>query len=178
MTEPSGYALESLLEGADFTLYRRRQNGNPSSILAVAPATEQPSPRLLRRFEHKYPLAAELDSAWAAKLLDLTWNEGRITLILADPGSEPLDRVLERQPLDLTRFTRIEIGLTAALGQVHRHGLCIRKSSLQMCSSTTPGRYGSPDLRLRPSCCGSASCPFCPRLLLASSPIWRPSRAG
>src|SRR6266851_4765704 len=43
-----------------------------------------------------------------------------------DAGGEPLDRVLERdqgQPLDLTRFLRIAIGLAAALGQVHRHGL-------------------------------------------------------
>jgi hypothetical protein len=43
-----------------------------------------------------------------------------------DPGGEPLDRVVERdqgQPLDLTHFLRIAIGLVAALGQVHRRGL-------------------------------------------------------
>jgi hypothetical protein len=43
-----------------------------------------------------------------------------------DPGGEPLDRVLERgegQPLELTRCLRIAIGLAAALGQAHRHGL-------------------------------------------------------
>ena len=52
--------------------------------------------------------------------------EGRTVLILKDPGGEPLDQILERekgQPLDLTRFLRIAIGLASALGQVHRQGL-------------------------------------------------------
>src|SRR5580704_11801349 len=93
---PSGYELVPLRESADFTLYRGRQQGNPSPILAVALAAEQPSPQSLRRLEHEYSLAAELDSAWVAKPLALTRHEGRTILVLADPGGEPLDRVLER----------------------------------------------------------------------------------
>ena len=72
VTEPSGYVLEPLREGADFTLYRGRQHGNPSPVLAVALAAEQPSPQGLRRLEHEYSLAAELDPAWAARPLALT----------------------------------------------------------------------------------------------------------
>ncbi len=126
MTAPSGYVLEPLREGADFTLYRGRQHGDPSPVLAVALAADQPSPQGLRRLEHEYSLAAELDPAWAAKPLALTRHEGRTVLILKDPGGEPLDLVLQRnegQPLDLARFLRIAIGLTKAIGQVHRHGL-------------------------------------------------------
>jgi PAS domain S-box-containing protein len=126
MTEPSGYALEPIREGADFTLYRGRQHGNPSPILAIALSAKQPSPQSLRRLEHEYSLAAELDPAWAARPLALTHHEGRTILVLEDPGGEPLDQVLEReqgQPLDLARFLRIAIGLASALGQVHRHGL-------------------------------------------------------
>jgi len=126
MTEPSGYALEPLREGADFTLYRGRQHGNPSPVLALALTAEQPSPQGLRRLEHEYSLAVELDPAWAAKPLALTRHEGRTILILTDPGGEPLDRALERdqgQPLDLTRVLRIAINLAKALGQVHRRGL-------------------------------------------------------
>ena len=105
MTEPSGYALEPLREGADFTLYRGRQHGHPSPILAVALAEEQPSSQSLRRIEHEFSLASELDPAWAAKPLAITRHEGRSILILTDPGGEPLDLVLERQdqPLDLAR---------------------------------------------------------------------------
>src|SRR6202790_1457311 len=118
MTAPSEYVLEPIREGADFTLYRGRQNGNPSPVLAVALAAEQPSPQALRRLEHEYSLAAELDPAWAAKPLALTRHEGRTILVLMDPGGEPLDRVLEQgQPLDLNRFLRIAIGLATAIGQ-------------------------------------------------------------
>jgi predicted ATPase/GAF domain-containing protein len=123
---PSGYVLVPLREGADFILYRGRQHGDPSPILAVAPTTEHPSLQSLRRLEHEYSLASELDPAWAARPLALTRHEGRTLLVLKDPGGEPLDLVLKReqgQPLDLARFLRIAIGLAAALGQVHRHGL-------------------------------------------------------
>jgi serine/threonine protein kinase len=126
MTALSGYTLEPLREGADFTLFRGRQHGNPSPVLAVALAAEQPLPQSLRRLEHEYSLAAELDPAWAAKPLALIRHEGRTILVLKDPGGEPLDRVLDRdhgRPLELTRFLHIAIGLTTALGQVHRHGL-------------------------------------------------------
>jgi PAS domain S-box-containing protein len=115
-----------LREGADFILYRGQQYGDPSPILAVAPAKERPSPQSLRRLEHEYSLASELDSAWAAKPLALTRHEGKTLLVLKDPGGEPLDRVLERDQrasLDLTRVSHIAVGLAAALSQVHRRGL-------------------------------------------------------
>src|ERR1700757_3547993 len=119
-------SLVPLREAPDFTLYRGRHHGNPSPILVVALTREQPSPQSLRRLEHEYSLAAELDPAWAARPLALSRHEGRTTLVLKDPGGEPLDRILERghgQPLDVTRVLRIAIGLTTALGQVHRRGL-------------------------------------------------------
>src|SRR6202051_835102 len=122
MTEHSGYVLETLREGGEFTVYRGRQHGNSFPVLAVALAAEQPSPPSLRRLEHEYSLAAELDPAWAARPLALTRHEGRTILVLEDPGGEPLDLVLERnqaQPLDLTRVLRIAIGLAKALGRVH-----------------------------------------------------------
>jgi predicted ATPase/signal transduction histidine kinase/tRNA A-37 threonylcarbamoyl transferase component Bud32 len=126
MTEPSGYALEPIREGADFTLYRGQQHGNPSPVLAIALSTKQPSPQNLRRLEHEYSLASELDAAWAATPLALTRHEARTILVLKDPGGELLDQVLEQnhgQPLDLTRFLCVAIGLASALGQVHRQGL-------------------------------------------------------
>src|SRR5712671_3141140 len=126
MTEPSGYVLEPIREGVDFTLFRGQQDDNSSPVLVVALTAEQPSPQGLRRLEHEYSLAVELDPAWAAKPLALTRYEGRTILILTDPGGEPLDLVLERdqgQPLDLTRSLRIAIGLATVLGQVHRRGL-------------------------------------------------------
>src|SRR5579859_3252914 len=126
MPEVSECVLEPIREGPDFTLYRGRQHGSPSPVLAVAFAAEHPSPQGLRRLEHEYSLAAELDSAWAAKPLALTRHEGRTILILTDPGGEPLDLVLERdteQPLDPVRFLGLAINLATALGHAHQRGL-------------------------------------------------------
>src|SRR5260370_34331729 len=96
MTAPSGYVLEPLREGADFTLYRGRHHGNPSPVLAIALSAEHPSPQSVRRLEHEYSLAADLDPACAAKPLALTRHEGRTILVLKDPGGEPLVRTPER----------------------------------------------------------------------------------
>ena len=122
---PSGYVLVPLRESADFTLYRGRKHDGTSPVLAIA-LSEQPSPESIRRLEHEYSFAAELDPMWAAKPLAITRHEGRTILVLKDPGGQPLDRILERdqgQPLDLTRFLSTAIGLARTLGQVHQQGL-------------------------------------------------------
>ena len=126
MAETSKYELEPLREWADFILYRGQECGNQMPIVAVAIAGQQPSPESLRRLEHEYSLATELDPTWAAQPLALTRHQGRVILVLKDPGGEPLDRVIEQykgHAIDLIRFLRIAIGLTAALGQAHRQGL-------------------------------------------------------
>ena len=126
MATASEYLLELIREGAGFTLYRARQRGNPMPLLVVAPAAGQPLPQSLRRLEHEYALAGELEPAWAAKPLALTRHEGRTILVLADPGGEPLDRILERDreyPLDLAHLLGLAINLATALGHAHQRGL-------------------------------------------------------
>src|SRR3954453_21260850 len=126
MAELSGYMLEPLREDKDFTLYRGRQDGNPSPVLVLALTTVRPSAQAVRRLEHEYSLAAELDARWAAKPLALTRHEGRTILVLTDPGGEPLDRTLNRereQPFDPKRLLCFAISLAQVLGQVHRRGL-------------------------------------------------------
>jgi PAS domain S-box-containing protein len=121
--------LETLREDAEFTLYRGRERDDETPILAVAAIAEPPSLQTLRRLEHEYSLATELDPAWAAQPLTLTRYRGRPTLILRDPGGEPLDRVIKHEqetPVDLTKFLRIAIGLASALGQAHRQDLIHR----------------------------------------------------
>ncbi len=126
MSGASEYVLEPVRASADFTLCRARQRGNPMPLLVVTPTAEHPLPESLRRLEHEYSLAAELDATWAAKPLALTRHEGRTILVLTDPGGEPLDRTLNRereQPFDLKRLLGFAINLAQALGQVHQRGL-------------------------------------------------------
>ena len=77
------YRLEPIRASGEFTLYRARQNGNLSPVLVVAPTAEQPLPQSLRRLEHEFSLATELEAAWAAKPLALTRHEGRTILVFA-----------------------------------------------------------------------------------------------
>jgi serine/threonine protein kinase len=121
--EPSRYVFETLREDEEFAFCRgRRNDGGLPTILSVAPVSEHPVPGSLERLEHEYSLRDELDSEWAARPLTLLRREGRPMLILEDPGGEPLDRFLG-QPMEITRFLRLAVGLTAVLGKLHKQGL-------------------------------------------------------
>src|SRR5215813_12169114 len=121
----SAYALDAVRSDGDFVLFRGRDRALPASstprILAVAPAREHPAPELLRRLEREYSLRAELDPAWAVRPVLLTQDQDRTTLILEDPGGEPLDRLLGK-PIEPGQFLRIAVGLCAAVRQLHGRG--------------------------------------------------------
>src|SRR5207302_526894 len=122
----SDYMLETLRQDGEFILYRGRHRcqgeAGPPTILLVTPRAERPAPAGLRRMEQEYSLRAELDPGWAAQPLALVSHQGRTMLVLADPGGEPLDRLLG-SPLELTPFLRLAVGLSAALGRLHGRGL-------------------------------------------------------
>src|SRR5262245_4905995 len=122
----SGYALEPIRTDTDFVLSRgterKRSASSAPSILALAPVAEHPSPELVRRLEHERSLSAELDRAWAVRPILLTRNGDRATLVLEDPGGQPLDLLLTKPP-DLGQFLRTAVGLSAAVRQLHGRGL-------------------------------------------------------
>lgn len=70
-------------------------------------------------------MAAELDSSWAAKPLAMHWSDGRPTLILQDPGGQPLDVRLGRG-FELTDLLRIAIALVDAIRRFHAQGFVHR----------------------------------------------------
>ena len=108
MNELSGYVFSSLREG-DIALYRGSGNGLTPILLVAA---EETSPGCVERLEHEYALKSELDADWAARPVALTRHNGRMTLVLEDPGGTPLDRLLRRTG---------SIAFPAPCGQ-HRHG--------------------------------------------------------
>lgn len=118
MNELFGYAFSPLREGS-IALYRGSGNGLAPILLVAA---EETSLGCVERLQHEYALKSELDAEWAARPLALTLYNGRMTLVLEDPGGAPLDRLLGR-PLDVSRFLRIAIPLAGALRQVHEQGL-------------------------------------------------------
>jgi PAS domain S-box-containing protein len=118
VNELLSYVFSPLREG-DIALYRGSGNGLPPILLVAA---EETSLGCVERLEHEYALKAELDADWAARPAVLTHDNGRMTLVLEDPGGAPLDRLLGR-PLDVSHFLRVAIPLTGALRRVHERGL-------------------------------------------------------
>jgi hypothetical protein len=95
----------------------------------VLPAAEQPTVDSLNRLTHEYELKNDLDRAWAARPVELARHNGRMMLVLEDPGGAPLDRLLG-EPLEVSHFLRIAIPLVGALRRVHERGL-IHKGRLE-----------------------------------------------
>src|SRR5689334_21022931 len=118
MKELSSYVLSPLREG-DVGVHRGSRSGLAPILLV---AVDEGSPGCVERLEREYALRDELDAGWAARPVALTHHDGRMTLVLEDPGGTPLDRLLGR-PLEISHFLPIAIPLAGALRHVHEHGL-------------------------------------------------------
>ena len=102
--------------------WREGAGGERKDVLIVLPASEQPTPATLDRLAHEYSFKDELDSTWAVRPLELVRDRGQTILVLEDPGGELLGGLLGA-PMEVGRFLRIAVGVAAALGKVHQHGL-------------------------------------------------------
>ena len=105
--------------------WRIRADSSRKGILAVLPASENPTPLSLDRLAREYELRDDLDSAWAVRPLELVRQHGRTMLVLDDPGGEPLERMLGA-PMEVGSFLRLAIGIVTDLGNVHDRGLIPR----------------------------------------------------
>jgi serine/threonine protein kinase len=118
----SRYAFETLRKEEEFILYRGRRKDEGSRVLVLAPLAEYPAPEILKRLEHAYSLREELEPTWAARPIGIARHWDRSVLALEDPGGGPLDQSLS-QPLDLTLWLRVAIGLSTAIGHLHQRGI-------------------------------------------------------
>ncbi|MDB5838030.1 MAG: histidine kinase, partial [Caballeronia sp.] len=117
--------FQVLWEDGDCVLCRRsyvEADGRQTSVLAVRSTAEHPTHVSLDRLAHEYGLRDELDSAWAARPLELVREGGRTLLLLEDRGGEPLKRLLGA-PMEVGRCLRLAIGIVSALGNAHQRGL-------------------------------------------------------
>jgi PAS domain S-box-containing protein len=102
--------------------WREGAEGRRSGILALLPASEQPTPATLDRLAHEYSFRGELDSTWAVRPLELGRDHDQTVLVLEDPGGELLGSLLG-MPMEMGLFLRVAVGVAAALGKVHQRGL-------------------------------------------------------
>jgi PAS domain S-box-containing protein len=118
----SRYVFEALRKDGGVTLYRARNEEDLSQVLVHAPPKEEAGPKSLKRLEHEYSLREELDPAWAARPIAITFHWNRPVLVLEDPGGIPLDQLLG-QGSDLGSSLRWAISLATAIGSMHRRGI-------------------------------------------------------
>ena len=142
---------EILWEDGELVLCRGVWDGEGFPLLAAMPSSAQPSFETLTRLQHAYKLREELDPAWAARPLRLRLHQGRLMLLIEDPGGEPLLRLIGR-PWEIAVFLRLAIGVAAAVGQVHQRGLIRR----MFWWTPSPARSGSRALASPRACRASA----------------------
>src|SRR5438132_1490731 len=122
----SEYVFELLRTDEELALLRGRPERPTASgcrpILLLRAVSEHPAPAAIKRLGHEYSLASELRSAWAARPVALTEHQGRTTLVLEDPGGEPLDGLLGA-PMEIGFFLRLAVGLASALRELHAQGI-------------------------------------------------------
>ena len=122
LIELSRHVFEPLRRDEDSILYRGRNDEDLSQVLVLAPAKEEAGPESLKRLEHEYSFKGDLDPAWAARPIAITFHWNRPVLVLEDPGGIPLDQLLG-QASDLGSSLRRAISLATAIGHMHQRGM-------------------------------------------------------
>src|SRR2546422_3480664 len=178
----SEYVFELLRTDEDLALHRGRP-GRPTAsgcrpILLLRAVSEHPAPATLKRLAHEHSIESELRSAWAAQPAALTEHQGRTTLVLEDPGGEPLDGLL-RAPMELGLFLRVAVGLASALRQLHAQGIIhkdIKPANLLV--DTATGRVWLMGFGIASQLRRERQAPEPPEVIAGTLPYMAPEQTG
>jgi transcriptional regulator with GAF, ATPase, and Fis domain/predicted ATPase len=124
-TGPPQEAFEVLWEDGEFVLSRVSRPPDRRTTLLVRPAAAHPPATSLARLEHAYALRNELDSAWAARPLELIDRRGEVALRAEDPRGHVLASLLGK-PWQVEPVLRVGAGIARALSGLHGRGLVHR----------------------------------------------------
>src|SRR5579862_560937 len=118
-------SLEVLWEDTERAFCRLRRHDTDALLHAFLPIRSEaghPTLETINRFTREYELRDHLDAAWALRPVELVRERERPMLLVEYIGGEPLDR-LTGQPMEIGRFLRLAVALSAALGRLHGRGL-------------------------------------------------------
>ena len=121
MTELSLFEFEELASDGTLRLSRGHDPKAARTILTATPDSDS-SERIVLRLENAFELRDELDPAWATPPRELTFHEGRPTLVMQDPGGESLSAVLAAR-LSLAEGLRLGVGIASSLAALHGRGI-------------------------------------------------------
>jgi serine/threonine protein kinase len=125
MSELNNCEIETLRQDSEFVVSRvERRNGLPP-LLLVEPTLERPAAASLAQLKQAYALREELDHTWATRPVEMVRHQGKVALLLHDPGGVFLESLLG-QPMELISGLRMAIGIAATLDRFHARGLVHR----------------------------------------------------
>lgn len=117
--------LEPLWEDGDrlyCRTWRNSADGARHAILAVLAAAENPAAATINRLAHEFAFKDYLDSAWAARPLELVRSRGRTLLLIESKGTATLNSLLGK-PMELGQFLRLASAIAHVVGRLHEGGL-------------------------------------------------------
>ena len=125
MSDLTDCVIETLREDGEFVISRARKGESLPGWLLISPALEQPAASSLAQIEQVYALRDEVDPSWATQPVEVLRHQGKLTLLLHDPGGDFLESLLGR-PMEVALGLRIAIATARALGRFHARGLIHR----------------------------------------------------
>src|SRR3954447_14723260 len=118
-------SVEVLWQEAGCAFCRLGRDGPAGITHAFIPLLSRPQhPTLesINRLTHEYELRDSIAGDWALRPLELVSEHGRTMLVVEYVGGEPLDRLVG-EPMEIERFLRLAVALSAAIGGLHGRGL-------------------------------------------------------
>ena len=121
--ELSDYVFHPLNKDEELVLSRGQpKHKEAATILLLAPASLHPQPEAVKKIEHEYSLANELEPTWAVRPIAFSRYKEQSALVLEDPGGELLSDLI-RGPMETRDFLRLAICLANALVHLHKRHL-------------------------------------------------------
>src|ERR1700704_1644678 len=99
-----------------------RNDAETHAFIPIPSGAEHPTLESINRLTREYELKDDLAADWALRPGELVRERGRTMLVVEYTGGEPLDRLIG-QPMEVGRFLRLGVALSAALGRLHERGL-------------------------------------------------------
>jgi len=118
-------SLEVLWRDAGRAFCRLSQDdgdGERYAFIPVPSDAEHPVLEIINRLAREFELREYLDGTWALQPLELVRERGQTMLVVDYTGGEPLDRLM-REPMEIGKFLRLSVALSAAVGQLHGRGV-------------------------------------------------------
>ena len=101
-------------------VYRAVDQDNNKPVILKHLNQEFPTSQELARFRREFAVTRKLKGSGIVKVLDLEKYKNSLMLVLEDFGGDSLAVLKETVNLDIQQFLELAIGITEAVGQIHK----------------------------------------------------------